>query len=258
MEPIKILLITQARLGSTRFPSKVTERLTQTTLLGLHLERVKKAQLVTDFCVATTHETRVEKIIDIADNLGVKTFQGSLNDVLDRFYQAALRHKPEYVVRVTSDCPLLDPDLIDRVIKLVLDNKADYGANILIEEFPDGQDVEVFTFKALEKAWKEAKLPSEREHVTPFIRNNSDLKGGKLFKAVHYPAPDNFNHIRMTVDEPKDLDTIKHLVSKLGVDASWRDYTDYIINNINEFENQDIIRNEGYLKSLNNDNSLKK
>lgn len=255
MESIKILLITQARVGSTRFPYKVTERLAHTSLLGLHLERVKKTKLVSDFCVATTHEIGVEKIIDIVENVGVNTFQGSLNDVLDRFYHAALIYKPKYVVRVTSDCPLLDPELVDQVITLLIDSNADYAANILIEEFPDGQDVEVFTFSALEKAWKEAKLLSEREHVTPFIRNNSDIKGGNLFKAVHYKGSDNFNHIRMTVDEPKDLCAIKHLVSKLGVDATWKDYTEYIINNINEFDNQDIIRNEGYLKSLNNDKS---
>ncbi len=256
MAPMKILLITQARVGSTRFPNKVTQGLAHTTLLGLHLERVKKAQLVTDFCVATTHENGAEVIIDIAKKVDVNTFQGSLNDVLDRFYQAALPFRPDYVVRVTSDCPLLDPILIDQVVKFLIESNADYVANILIEEFPDGQDVEVFTFKSLEKAWKEAKLPSEREHVTPYIRNNSDIKGGNLFKAVHFQAPENYNHIRMTVDEPKDLDTIKLLVAKLGVEASWMDYTMYIINNIHEFTNQDIVRNEGYLKSLNNDKSI--
>jgi spore coat polysaccharide biosynthesis protein SpsF len=250
LAPIKILLITQARLGSTRFPDKVTKRLAHTTLLGLHLERVKKTQLVTDFCVATTHETGVERIIEIANNIGVSTYQGSLNDVLDRFYQVALLYKPEYVVRVTSDCPLLDPELIDQVVSFFIKSNTDYCSNTIIEEYPDGQDVEVFTYSALEKAWREAKLPSEREHVTPFIRNNSDIKGGTIFKAVHYKAPTNFNHVRMTVDEPKDLNTIRHLVSKLGVVASWIDYTEYITNNINEFDNQYIIRNEGYLKSL--------
>lgn len=257
MAPInKILLVTQARIGSTRFPNKVTLELAHTTLLGLHLERVKNSKLVTDFCVATTNENGVEVIIDIAQKSGVNTYQGSLNDVLDRFYQAAKLFMPDYVVRVTSDCPLLDSELIDHVVKLLIESEADYAANILVEEFPDGQDVEVFSFRSLEKAWKEAKLPSEREHVTPFIRNNSDIKGGNLFKAVHYQAPNNYNHIRMTVDEPKDLDTIKLLVSKLGAEASWLEYTDYIINNINEFTNQDIVRNEGYLKSINNDKSL--
>jgi spore coat polysaccharide biosynthesis protein SpsF len=253
MAPMKTLLITQARLGSSRFPNKVTQSLAHTTLLGLHLERVKKAVMVNDFCVATTYENGVEVIIDIAKEVEVKTFQGSLNDVLDRFYHVALQFRPDYIVRLTSDCPLIDPTLIDQVVKLLIESNADYAANVLIEEFPDGQDVEAFSFKSLEKAWKEAKLTSEREHVTPFIRNNSDIKGGNLFKAVNFQAPDNYNHIRMTVDEPKDLDNIKLLVAKLGVEASWMDYTMYIINNIHEFTNQDIIRNEGYLNSLNND-----
>lgn len=250
---MKIVLITQARIGSTRFPNKVTMPLDTSTLLGVHLERVKKAKMVTEWVVATTNEDGVNAITDIAHNAGVSVYQGDLNDVLDRFYQAALPFKPDYVVRVTSDCPLLDANLIDAVIEHAIKEKADYGANILIEEFPDGQDVEVFTFIALQKAWEAAVLPSEREHVTPYIRNNSSVKGGVTFKSVHYSAPSNFNHIRMTVDEPKDLETIEILISELGLEASWEDYTEYIINNIHEFKNQDIIRNEGYLKSLNND-----
>jgi len=173
-----------------------------------------------------------------------------MNNVLDRFYKAALPHMPDYVVRVTSDCPLLDAELIDSVITFTVKEKADYGANVMVEEYPDGQDIEVFSFKALEQAWKEAKLRSDREHVTPFIRNNSNLKGGRFFKAVHYKCNSNYNHIRMTVDEPKDLDAIKLLVSKLGTRASWQEYTQYIINNSKEFDNQDILRNEGYLHSL--------
>ena len=174
---MKVLLITQARIGSTRFPGKVTKMIGNTTLLGLHLQRVKESKKVTDWIVATTYENGVEQIIDIANNAGVKVYQGELNDVLDRFYQAALPYQPDYVVRVTSDCPLVDAHLIDEVIDLTIRNEADYGANILKEEFPDGQDVEVFTFKALEKAWNEAKLSSEREHVTPYIRIITSLKG---------------------------------------------------------------------------------
>ena len=257
MAPVKILLVTQARIGSTRFPNKVTTRIADTTLLGLHLERVKKSKLITNCCVATTYENGVDVILDIAKKENVNAFQGSLNDVLDRYYQAALLFLPDFLVRVTSDCPLLDPELIDNVVKLLIDSESDYAANVMVEEFPDGQDVEAFTFKSLEKAWKEASLPSEREHVTPFIRNNSDIKGGTLFKAVHYQGTYNYNHIRMTVDEPKDLDTIKLLVSKLGKEATWIEYTDFMIKNINEFSNQDIVRNEGYLKSLNIDKTMK-
>lgn len=253
MESLNILLITQARLGSTRFPNKVTQKIGNSTLLGLHLDRVKASIRVNNWLVATTHEDGVEQIIEIAKQSGVDVYQGDLNDVLDRFYQAALPFKPDYVVRITSDCPLIDHHIIDQVIDMTIKHQADYGANILTEEFPDGQDVEVFTFKALEIAWKEAQLISEREHVTPFIRNHSSLKDGKLFKSVHFPAPSNFNHIRMTVDEPKDLEAIKILTQKLGVHASWLEYTNYIVHHIDEFNNQDIQRNEGYLKSLNND-----
>jgi spore coat polysaccharide biosynthesis protein SpsF len=178
---MRIVLITQARIGSTRFPNKVTMPLGTSTLLGVHLERVKKAKMVTACVVATTNEDGVNVITGIAQHSGVSVYQGNLNDVLDRFYQAALPFKPDYVVRVTSDCPLLDANLIDAVIELTIKEKADYGANILIEEFPDGQDVEVFTFSALQKAWEEAVLPSEREHVTPYIRNNSSVKGGGDF-----------------------------------------------------------------------------
>jgi spore coat polysaccharide biosynthesis protein SpsF len=257
MEDLNILLITQARVGSSRFPQKVTKEVAHTTLLGLHLERVKKAKKVTKCVVATTFEEGVEFILEITEKANVAVFQGSLSDVLDRFYHAALPYIPDYVVRVTSDCPLLDPTLIDEVIEATIQSEADYGANIVIEEFPDGQDVEVFSFKALEQAWLNAKLGSEREHVTPYIRNNTDIKGGKLFKGIHYAALSNFNHVRMTVDQPVDLETIDTLVRLLGTDASWLDYTHYIIHHIDEFSNQDIQRNEGYLKSLINEQSVK-
>lgn len=253
MEPVKILLITQARVGSTRLPNKVTKVIGKTTLLGIQLERIKEAKKVTKCLLATTYEEGVENIIEIANQAGIEIYQGDLSDVLDRFYKAALPHDPDYVVRITSDCPLIDPELIDSVISLTLESEADYGANILIEEYPDGQDVEVFTFQALEKAWKEAKLSSDREHVTPFIRSNSSFKGGVIFKSVHLSSPSNFNHIRMTVDEPNDLEAIETLTIKMGFQATWLEYTDYIIHNINEFKNQDIQRNEGFLKSLEND-----
>jgi len=253
MEPLTILLITQARVGSTRFPKKVMKPIADNTLLGLHLDRIKKSRLVTNIVVATTEEDGVDTIVNIAQHSGVAVFQGDLNDVLDRFYQAALPYSPDYIVRVTSDCPLLDATLIDSVIELTVQEKADYGSNMIVEEYPDGQDIEVFTFKALVQAWNEAKTTSEREHVTPYIRNNSNIKGGALFKVVHFKSPSNFNHIRMTVDEPRDLEAIKILVTKIGTKATWLEYTQYIINNIKEFKNQDIQRNEGYLKSLKNE-----
>jgi len=253
MENLKIVIVTQARIGSSRFPEKVLKKLGNTTLLDQHIYRLKKSKLASDILIATTFEDNSEKIIMIAKNNKVKYFQGSTTDVLDRFYQAVLPLNADFVVRVTSDCPLIDASLIDEVIKLVIDNDLDYGANILSEEFPDGQDVEVFKFSALKRAWNEATAISDREHVTPFIRKNSNFNGGTYFKAINLNAPANFNHIRMTVDEPGDLETVEVLIKNLGIDAKWNDYANFIIQNNDLFKNQKIIRNAGYLKSLKND-----
>lgn len=250
MENIKVIAITQARVGSTRLPGKVLLPLGADTLLGVHLERLKKAKAIDACIVATTKEEGSEKIVGIAKNKGTLVYQGSLDDVLDRFYQAALSHKPSHVVRITSDCPLIDPQLMDSVVSQAINGGYDYYANTLAEDFPDGQDVEVFTFKALEKAWKEAKSKVEREHVTPYIRNNSSFKGGDMFKSDDYPAPENFNHVRMTVDEAIDLEVIQWLVGELGPDKDWLTYTKYMLANPNKLANSTIQRNEGYIKLL--------
>lgn len=249
----KTIIVTQARIGSSRFPEKVLQTLGDSTLLGVHLERLKKSRLASQIIVATTYENKSDQIISIAKNAGIEAFQGSTEDVLDRFYQSVVNHNPDYVVRVTSDCPLIDANLIDDVIKMVQEHQLDYSSNTLIENFPDGQDIEVFTFKALQKAWDEATLLSDREHVTPYIRKNTDFNKGNMFKAMNYNAPENFNHVRMTVDEPSDLETVAVLIEKLGTDKDWKSYTNYILEHQQILKNQNIIRNEGYLKSLNKD-----
>ena len=140
-------------------------------------------------------------------------------------------------------------------LQLLIQKKLDYAANILIEAFPDGQDVEVFTFEALKTAWKNATLPSDREHVTPYIRKNCDFNGGNLFKAQNFDSSKSYNAIRMTVDEPKDLATIQLLIDKLGTDKTWLEYASFIEKNTSIIQNQEIVRNEGYLKSLISDNN---
>lgn len=249
----KVIILTQARIGSTRFPQKVLKKIGEESLLSIHLKRLKKSENASKIVVATTFENESDKIVEIAMLENIEAVKGSTDDVLDRFYQAAKNDKPDFVVRVTSDCPLIDHRLIDQVIEMTVQNNLDYGANILLEEFPDGQDIEVIKWSALEKAWLEAKLPSEREHVTPYIRKNTDFNGGTLFKAMNFPANANYNQVRMTVDEPSDLDTITLLISKLGLDESWMTYADYIVENPKVFENQKIVRNEGYIKSLEKD-----
>jgi len=247
----KIIIVTQARIGSTRFPEKILQTIEDNTLLSIHLRRLKKSTLANKIIVATTFEEKSYLIKDIAIKEGAFVFQGSINDVLDRFYQAVKKENAQYIVRVTSDCPLIDASIVDQVINMVIEKNLDYGSNTLIEDFPDGQDVEVIKFDALEKAWKESKLTSEREHVTPYIRNNSTFFNKSLFRSDNFDAPVSMNHIRMTVDEPVDLEAIRILVNELGINASWEKYASYIENNTRLFKNQNITRNEGYLNSIN-------
>ncbi|MEQ9377756.1 MAG: glycosyltransferase family protein [Imperialibacter sp.] len=247
---LNTLLITQARTGSTRLPGKVLKIILGKTLLQIHLERLSKCKLVDAILVATTSSPDDNVIYKNAIDWGYYSFAGSEDDVLDRFYQAALPHSPTWVVRVTSDCPLIDPALVDKVVRFSIEKNADYCSNTLLEHYPDGQDIEVFKFEALSKAWKLADKKSEREHVTPFIRNNSDFKGGQNFVAVNFPCEKNYSHIRMTVDEQKDLDLITRLTEAKGLDKSWLDYTNYIIDHDLLAINKDITRNEGLLKSL--------
>lgn len=249
MVKYNVIIVTQARIGSTRLPNKVLRKIGDTSLLDIHLERLKMSKCYAQIIVATTFETGVEKIIEIAKAKEVNYFQGSTEDVLDRFYNAVKDDKPEYVVRVTSDCPLIDPSLLDQVIKWTIKQDLDYCSNQISEQYPDGQDIEVFKFSALEKAWQEAEFMSEREHVTPFIRKNSKNQ----FQIGEFPSSKNYSDIRMTVDDEKDFLAINKLIEHLGINATWLEYTNYIIKNPDEFVNQKTQRNEGYLKSLKND-----
>ena len=192
-------------------------------------------------------------IFDKAIEWGYSASRGSESDVLDRFYQAVKDKSADWIVRVTSDCPLIDPELVDDVIRFAQDNNTDYCSNGFVENYPDGQDVEVFKFSALKLAWENALLKSEREHVTPYIRNNSDFNNGNLFKAINFPCDSDFSKIRMTVDEQRDFDLMEILIHQLGTDKTWLTYTNFIIENDLTKVNGQIIRNEGFLKSLKND-----
>lgn len=249
-----ILALTQARISSTRLPQKVLKKLGSTSVLELHLSRIKKSKLINKVVLATTQEPGVESLLTIAENCGVNSFQGNLNDVLDRFYQAAKFHQAKIVVRLTSDCPLIDANLVDQLIERFLASGADYASNCLNPTYPDGFDAEVFTFKALEKAWLEARLTSEREHVTPFIWGNSDLKGGKLFRAFSLENNVNLSQFRLTLDNQEDYELLQTLVDKLGTNQDWKTYTQYLIDHPEVFKmNNHLKRNSGYDQSLKED-----
>jgi spore coat polysaccharide biosynthesis protein SpsF len=247
------ILITQARSGSTRLPGKVLKYINGKSLLQIHLDRLDECKSVSNIIVATTTNSEDQTIFDKAIEWGFDAFMGSEFDVLDRFYQAVKDKNADWIVRVTSDCPLIDPILVDEVVDFVQSSDKDYGSNTFIENYPDGQDIEVFKFSALRNAWENAGLLSEREHVTPYIRNNSDVKGGSLFTAINFDCDFDFSKIRMTVDEMEDFELISILVNKLGTTKTWLEYTKYIIDNKLTTINSSITRNQGLLKSLKND-----
>ena len=156
--------------------------------------------------------------------------------------------KPDFIVRVTSDCPLIDPLLIDKVVDFAILNKKDYTTNTLIEHFPDGQDVEVIRWKAFKEAWQNAKLKYEREHVTPYIRNNSTFYNKKKYSSINYISEINYGSVRMTLDESEDFEALKIIIKKNGIDNDWLTYTNFILNNPRLFSNQKIVRNQGSKK----------
>jgi spore coat polysaccharide biosynthesis protein SpsF len=252
---MKILAITQARIGSTRLPEKILKKIDNETLLGIHLKRILKSKLISKLKVATTTETGTDQIVGIAAKLGIESYKGSINNVLDRFYQTALTERPDWIVRLTSDCPLIDPVEIDRVIEFALMNDLDYGSNTLDPTFPDGLDAEVFRFSALEKAVNEAKLISELEHVTPYIWKNSTYKGGSIFTSDNMKNDTDYSSIRLTVDTAEDFLVIEKLIHILGTDMPWMDYVTALENNPQIAEiNSKYQRNEGYAKSVSNEN----
>lgn len=251
---MKIIGLTQARIGSSRLPGKVLLTINDKTLLQIHLERAIKSKLVNKWVIATTNEKGSDFICEIASKLSLDCFKGSIDDVLDRFYFAVKDYQPDYVVRITSDCPLVDPQIIDQVVKVCVEQEMDYASNTLIPTFPDGIDVEVFKFSALEKAWKDSLLTSEREHVTPYIWKNSTFFNKNLFKSTNITAPKDFSEIRLTVDYKEDFDLLKLLIKNIGSCKSYLDYIDYLKNNQNLILNSNINRNEGFMKSVKKDN----
>jgi len=199
---MKTIAIVQARMGSTRFPNKVMLPINGVPMIELLLRRLSKSQRIDRIILATSKDPRNQHLTDHVRSLGFEVFQGSETDVLDRYYQAAKAHHPDTVVRITGDCPLIDPDLVDQVIAAREAHGVDYLSNTLPPTYPDGLDTEVFSFCALEQAAKKAAQPAEREHVTPFIRNSG------CFKTGNFTHSEDLSLERWTVDEAADFEVI--------------------------------------------------
>lgn len=253
---MKVLAITQARYGSTRLPAKILKEVNGMTLLEIHLRRILQAKSINKLMIATTDEEGAKYIVAVAEKVGVDYYKGSIDDVLSRFYNTAASVKPDYVVRLTSDCPLIDPYIIDELVNFAVTHDYDYVITDAAS-FPDGLDTEVMKFSVLEKAYKEALLKSEREHVTPYIWKNGTAEGGTIFNTCKYSNPQgkySANDFRITIDEPEDFDVIKSLIENLGIECAWKEYIDFLISHQELLSlNSKFSYNEGYAKSLQND-----
>ncbi len=246
-----IAAIVQARIHSTRLPSKMLADIEGKPLLLHVIERVKKSKKVDVIVVATTKKKNDKKIIAITKKAGVQVFAGSENNVLDRFYHAAKKCNATVVVRITADDPFKDPKIIDELVGFFLDNngKFDYVSNTILPTYPEGLDTEVFSFNALEKAWKESKKSFEREHVTPYIWQNP-----QKFKIKNISLKKDISHLRWTIDHPQDLQFAREIYKRLyAIKPTFlmEDILGVLKKEPDLIKiNQGIVRNEGYLKSL--------
>lgn len=239
---MKILALVQARMGSTRLPSKVMKPIGGIPMIELLLTRLAKSKEIDQIVVATSVDKRNIPLVEYVRKLGYTCEQGSENDVLERYAQAAEKHKADVVVRITGDCPLVDPDLVDEVIRQFKAEKVDYFCNTNPPTYPDGLDIEVFTFKALEKASRETADPFDREHVTPYLR-----KSGK-FKIAAMQHSEDLSLLRWTVDEPADFEVIEKVFEHFNstIDFTWVDVLALQKQYPEIFNiNQHLVRNEG-------------
>ena len=184
----RVLAVVQARYNSQRFPGKVVKKINNRTILEILIKRLSKSKHISKIVVACSKNRNDKKIINICKKLGIKYFSGSENDVLDRFYNVAKKYKASNILRITGDCPLIDFQIVDEVISNFFLKDVDYASNTNPPTFPDGLDVEIFKFSALKKAFKESINFSEREHVTPFIRNNKKFKKFNLHNYKDYSS----------------------------------------------------------------------
>ncbi len=233
-------------MGSVRFPDKVMRQVNGVPMIELLLGRLAKSARIDRIVVATSVDPKNVPLIDHVRDLGFEVFAGSEQDVLDRYYQAAMPHNPDAVVRITGDCPLVDPSLVDEVVDAYWAQGVDYMSNTVVPTFPDGIDVEVFSFRALAAAAADATKPFDREHVTPFIRESGQFRKGNVANSVDYSAE------RWTVDEPADFEVITNVIRSFlpRTDFSWREVMQLREKMPSLFAaNRHIVRNAGAILS---------
>ncbi len=219
---MRTVAIVQARMGSTRLPGKVMMDLAGEPMLARVINRVRRATMLHEVVVATSTQPGDNVIVELSVKRGWPCFRGSEDDVLDRYYQAAIHHQADVVVRITADCPLIDPEVVDWVVGQFSEKSPlAYASNTTIPPvtFPTGQDVEVMSFEALQRAWREDEDPAWREHVTPYIHLHPEK-----FKLLGVVGQIDHSHLRLSVDTPEDMALMRLIYGHFGHDLfSWQD-----------------------------------
>ena len=239
---MKIVALVQARMGSTRLPNKVMKQINGIPMIELLLSRLSRSAEIDQIVVATSTETNNAPLVEHVRRLGFACEQGSESDVLARFLQAGRANHADVIIRITGDCPLVDPGLVDQCVRLFKEKKVDYFTNTLPPTYPDGLDIEVFTLAALERAAQESDSPYDHEHVTPYIRNSGSFQLAGLENKEDHSA------LRWTVDEQNDFDVIKNVFEHFSPDIqfSWEQVLQLQKAQPSLFaSNQQLVRNEG-------------
>jgi glutamate-1-semialdehyde 2,1-aminomutase len=239
---VKTLAIVQARMSSTRLPKKVMLPIAGRPMIEILLARLAKSQSIGQIILATSLDQSNDILVDYVTNLGYQCYRGSEKDVLDRYYQAYKLFGGEVIIRITGDCPLVDPVIIDFLVNKFINSHVDYLSNTLDPTYPDGLDVEVFSGMALEKAYLEALEPGDREHVTPYIKFSG------IFSTLNHTYVDNYSDIRLTVDEPEDINLVRKIADHFypRLDFSFEEILSLKSENPSLFNvNAHHIRNEG-------------
>lgn len=244
---MKTVAIIQARMTSSRLPGKILADIAGSAMLLHVVRRARRCTALDLVAVATTVNATDDDVVRLCGANAIPCCRGSEEDVLDRYYQAARALSADVVVRITADCPLLDPEVVDKVVAAFQASNCDYASNVLEPTYPDGLDTEVMSWATLERAWRDAKLKSEREHVTLYIRNHPEL-----FRLVNVKHEEDLSRLRWTVDESRDLDLVRTVFARLGTDAFGMKETMALLRHdpaLREL-NAGIERNEGLTKSL--------
>ena len=247
--------IVQARMGSTRLPNKVLMKIDDNnTILDFVINQLKSSKYLDQIIIATTNLPIDDKIINFAKKKQIKYFRGSEKDVLSRYYDCAKSFSLDSIVRITSDCPLIDPNILDNLIEKYIDSNCDFISPGFPRTYPQGSaDIEVFSFEALEKMWRESKKPSEREHVCTYMYNNPDK-----FNILKIPNSLNFSNLKLSVDKVEDLKFVQEIVKRIHKRPILFNNVLNILKNEPELVqiNKNYVLEEGYKKSIEEDQRL--